>query len=380
VVFGRARELAAIDEALAGAREGRGRLLVFVGEPGIGKTRLAEEATTRARALDVRAAWGRTWDEPGAPPGWPWTQIARAVVDDGVPIAPAERAGLAAIVPDLADAGGAPAAADELRTFDALLGLLRRAGRAAPRLVVLDDLHAADRLTLLGLHFVARAIRDLPVVVIATYRDAEARIRAEVQAVFARIARESIRFDLARLQEVEVAELLAARGGRAAAASWRAVHRTTEGNPLFVHEIAQLIETGRLDPDDPTAPLPDGVRAAIDGHVALLAPPTRSLLAVAAMLGRSFSRAELAAVTGAGDDDLDAALADASAAGVVAPAPGGGAFRHVLLAEALIAALPRGDRARLHGAIAAAAIAGAVGDARLTEIAHHLLEAGGDPA
>jgi tetratricopeptide (TPR) repeat protein len=379
MLLGRAAELAAVDAALATAAEGRGRLLLFVGEAGIGKTRLADEASSRARARGLRVAWGRTWEGAGALPCWPWTQIVRELLDDGVPLAPSEAAQLSSIVPELVAAEPPPVEADGFRTFDALLQLLRRAARAAPRLLVLDDLHAADRSTLLGLHFVARALRDLPLAVIATHREAEARVRADARDQLERIAREGTRLTLSRLGEADVAALLAERIGPAAAEASRAVHRSTEGNPLYVHEVARLLAS---DGGVRQRQMPDGIRAAVAGHVALLRAPTRRLVGVAALFGRTFSRAALRAVAGIGDDEVAAALDEAAEAGVVTASPEGAAFTHVLLAEALASQLPSSERARLHGAIAAWWMARAGGDARssLAEIAHHLLEADGDPA
>src|SRR5688572_29503778 len=151
MLLGRVIELAAADAALDAALQGRGGLLGFIGEPGIGKTRMADEVTLRARARGFRVSWGRTWDGAGAPPGWPWTQIARELIEEGVALAPADRADLLPLLPELGTLPVAAGPAGEVgfRTLDALNRLLRRATRTAPHLVVMDDLHAADRLTLL---------------------------------------------------------------------------------------------------------------------------------------------------------------------------------------------------------------------------------------
>jgi tetratricopeptide (TPR) repeat protein len=379
VLYGRGTELAAVDAALAQARQGRGQLLLFVGEAGLGKTTLAEEATRRAVTLGFRVSWGRTWEGAGAPPGWPWTQIVRELLEEGLPLAPSEAARLASLVPDLAERGAT--ATTDFATFDALLALIRRAARAAPRLFVLDDLHVADASTLSALHFVARSLRRLPAVIVATHREAEVRVRADLPGgLFERIAAEGTLLAPARLNPTEVAALVTEQLGRVASDSARAIHRSTEGNPLYVHEVVRLIASGRASAEDPLRRLPDGIRAAVAGHVGLLSAATRSLLGVAALFGRTFSRAGLAAVTGADPDGIEAALAEATTAGVVEPLPAGAAFTHVLIAEALTAALPPSERARLHAAIARWWQSQSSADARLHEIAHHLLEAGGDPA
>src|SRR5690349_5363443 len=79
-LVGRKRELAEIRSAIDDARAGRGRLVLFTGEPGIGKTRLADEATNLATAKGMRVRWGRCWEGGGAPAHWPWIQVIREVL------------------------------------------------------------------------------------------------------------------------------------------------------------------------------------------------------------------------------------------------------------------------------------------------------------
>src|SRR5438105_11779544 len=76
---GRSAELARLESAIAGAAAGRGALVRVVGEPGIGKTRLADEIAARAGERGMRVAWGRAWEAGGAPAYWPWTQILGAL-------------------------------------------------------------------------------------------------------------------------------------------------------------------------------------------------------------------------------------------------------------------------------------------------------------
>jgi tetratricopeptide (TPR) repeat protein len=379
VLLGRAAETTAIDAALAAARDGRGRLLAFVGEPGIGKTRLADEASLRARAGGFRIAWGRIWDGAGTPPGWPWTQVIRELVEQGVPLAASDHAELAPLLPEIATTSR-PEPEAGFRTLDGLLRLIRRAARGGPWVLVLDDVHAADRFTLLGLQLVARALRDLPLVAIVTYREVEARIRPDIQSLLEPIAREGDRFTLGRLTEREVASLLEAQAGAAASASARAIFHTTEGNPFYVHEVARLIARGSTPPHRFEGLLPEGVRAVVTDHLDRLSPSTRAILGAAALVGREFSRAGLCAVTGAHEDSVHAALAEASAAGVITPSGDRASFTHILLADALVDALAPSERARLHGAIASWWRSRSDGDAGLSQIAHHLLEARGDAA
>src|SRR5215470_5125442 len=81
VFVGRVRELDALGDALAAARAGTGRVVLLVGDPGIGKTGLAEEFARRAREAGVEVLAGRCFEGPGAPPFWPWVQVVRAYAD-----------------------------------------------------------------------------------------------------------------------------------------------------------------------------------------------------------------------------------------------------------------------------------------------------------
>ena len=82
-LVGRDRELGVLLGCLDEAERGRANLVVCVGEPGIGKTRLAEELTARARERGILAAWGRAAATDSAPPYWPWREVLRALEDAG---------------------------------------------------------------------------------------------------------------------------------------------------------------------------------------------------------------------------------------------------------------------------------------------------------
>src|SRR5689334_7165668 len=139
---GRRRELALVDDALARARAGQTSTLVFVGEPGIGKSRLASEAATHATAAGASVLWGRGWEAGGAPPYWPWRQLCESLPREG-PIGQLwGRRGESATDPDQA----------RFELFDAVAHALSDAAARAPMLCILDDLHTADvpSLELLG--------------------------------------------------------------------------------------------------------------------------------------------------------------------------------------------------------------------------------------
>ncbi len=406
---GRDRELdelsGAIDEAVAG----RGGLFLLVGAPGIGKTRLADEAARAAEARGLRPLWGRCWETGGAPAYWPWIQVLRELVRGVEGAASLQAAGpaarvLATLLPEVAggpttaatpgaeavagaagEGSAASASADPMqarfRLFEATVALLRAAGERTPLLLVLDDLHAADPSSLAMLHFLARNLRGLRALVVGTYRDEEARLSAEVGRLLTDVAREGAYLPLAPLDRAGIAALVAGAAGRPADAGLvDAVERATEGNPLFLNELLRLMAArGELGPAPREAaalPIPDTVREVIGRRIARLGPETRAALAAASVVGRDFPLALLLAVGGASSVELERRLEEAERAGLVqAQARGSWRFSHVLVREALYREIDPAARAGAHERVAAALEASARGDAAVAEIAHHRLAA-----
>ena len=153
MLVGRAPELAAIATAMATARRGAQRAVHLVGEPGIGKTALAEQLAVTASGQGWTVVWGRAWAAEAAPPYWLWQQalgsLAR-VTEVSTRLHPATVAWLVDLVPELAGAGevAPPPALDPDRARVALhravVQVLGAAAADRPLLVVLDDVHDAD--------------------------------------------------------------------------------------------------------------------------------------------------------------------------------------------------------------------------------------------
>jgi DNA-binding SARP family transcriptional activator len=391
---GRAPELSAVDAALAALEQRVGAVVLVSGEPGIGKTRLAAEAATRAAARGATVVWGRCEEGEGAPPFWPWIQVVRALLATpdrgavGAAFGP-HAAVVAQLVPEvgnvLADVPGEPPplgpAAARFRLFDAVAGALEELAARRALTIVLDDLHWADSPSIeLTAHVAARLDRTAAVLVV-TYRDVDPAPHARLAAALARLARHPRRVDLplAGLSEDEVAQFMAAQAGSAPSpGAVAAVWARAGGNPFFVGELTRLLVSERaLTEPEPAAAgaVPWAVRQVVERRVARLPAAARRLLTVAGVAGKEF---DLRAVAGAAGVDVDRALDlidPAIAAGLVAEQPEAGperfTFCHALAQETVYQSVPGLRRCRLHGLLADALEAQGGDQAAAAEVAHH---------
>jgi len=397
---GRRSELAELVGGLDDAFAGRGRLFLLVGEPGIGKSRLAEELIAQARARGARVLVGRCWEAGGAPAYWPWVQPLRAYVrdtDNGVLRAQlaAGASDLAQILPelrgrfpDLPEPLAPESEAARFRLFDATVEFLRNASKGRPIVLVLDDLHAADAPSLLLLRFVARELHSSRIVLVGAYRDVDPIPGAPLTETLAEVAREPVtrRLSLSGLSEREVARYVELTASRIASARLvAALHEETEGNPLFVGEIVRLLAVEGIrsgSTAEVQLAIPQTVRDVIARRLAHLSQDCNRALVLAAVIGREFALDALARMGDVSDDELLDALDEAMAARVVSDAPGTPErlrFAHVLIRDTLYEGLTSARRVRLHR-LAVEALEALYGDEpgpHLAELAHHAI-AGND--
>jgi tetratricopeptide (TPR) repeat protein len=404
---GRARELAVLRSKLDAAQAGVGGLVLLAGEPGIGKSRLLYELASDASRSGIQVCWGRCWESEGAPPFWPWIEILRAVLRDQDPRRLRAELGASAsfiaeldpelreLLSDLPAAPSLDPAEARFRLFDSVTGALQRISRARPMLLLLDDLHWADKPSLLLLQFLVEHTADARILIAGTYRDTELHAEHALAELTGALRRESqLEFlSLTGLTLDAVSQLISSLDQPVTndtATLARAVWESTEGNPLFVREeLRYLMEVHQLARDDEPQPiasrilklgLPEGVRDVIGRRLRRLSPSTRNLLSVAAVMGRVFDARIVERAGTFEPAEMDDALDEAEAARVVdefTRSAGRYQFSHALFREVLYAQIPARRRIRLHAHVAMALeqeYSGSL-DTHLSELAYHFGEA-----
>jgi DNA-binding CsgD family transcriptional regulator/tetratricopeptide (TPR) repeat protein len=386
-LVGREREQAALREALDAAVAGHGTFVLIGGEAGIGKTALAEWLLAEAIGRDALVLVGRCYDLSETPPYGPWAEaLADAPIGEGLTGLPQ-----AVLPPHRHDGVAVTLQGDisrHLRTYLTALAASR------PLVLFLDDLHWADPASLDLLRVLARNLADLPIVLLATYRDDELTIGHPVAVVLLALVRESRadRLALTRLGGDATRILAQARYHLLPVDEDRLVgylQARAEGNPLYLGELLRsLEEEGVLRQDlgmadwafgDPTgARVPPLLRQLIGGRAARLGAESGRLLEIAAVIGQAVPLALWAAAAGSDEEVLSDTVEQAVAARLLAETPDGAGvrFAHALVREALYEAIPLPRRRSLHRRAAAALLATPVPDP--DAVANHLQRAG-DP-
>jgi DNA-binding CsgD family transcriptional regulator/tetratricopeptide (TPR) repeat protein len=383
---GRVEELHVLEAARVRAADAEPAVVLVGGEAGVGKTRLVAELTGRCAVDGVRVlAGGCVPVAEGGLPYAPIVEVLRGLLADLGARAIRELVGpswpeLARLLPALGESGSttAPDQAGQSRLFELLLGLLGRLSAQTPLVLVVEDLHWADRSTRDLLAFLARNLRRERVLLVVTYRSDETG-RRRLGPYLAELDRGSRvdRIELPRFQRREVvAQLTGILGVAPTGELVDAVFARSEGNAFFTEELLAAMRAGSQE-------LPMTLRELLHGRVEALPERAQQLLGVAAVAGRRVPHRLLAAVAGLDDRRLDGALRPAVVYQLLMTRPDqdGYEFRHALLQEVVYSGLLPGERARLHAQVAAAIAAhpGWVGGSAATvaaELADHWERAG----
>jgi DNA-binding SARP family transcriptional activator/class 3 adenylate cyclase len=409
--FGREHECALLDIALAAVQaDGTRRAIVVSGEPGIGKTTLTAHFAGTAHANGTVVLAGHC-DEDLDIPYQPWTealtQLVRHAPDSLLHAHVAARGGeLIRLVPELARRVIAPSPtssepeAERYLLFGAVVDMLERVSQAAPVVLVLDDLHWADRPTLQLLRHVIGAEAPLQVLLVMAHRDTDIADDHPVVETLAALHREPgvERASLGGLDADALGALLETAAGHALGAGGEelrdALAVETDGNPYFVTEVLRhLVETGAIRQGDDgrwiattgQAPLsfPTSVREVIARRVARLGGDARQMLTLGAVIGREFDLELLVQSSGSPEEVVLEAVEEALGSRLIGES---GAtvdrftFAHAIVRNVIYGELPASRRVRLHRRVGDALERMLEGDprGRLMELAHHFIE--GAPA
>ena len=338
---GRHAELGQLHGAFDNALSGEGSLVVVVGEPGIGKTALCTQLATYVTLRGGTTLVGHCYEEGSVSlPYLPFVEALSTYVVKQEPgslkkLLGTEVGELARISAEVREQLGVtpspPVAPEEdrYRLMQAVASTLRKAADAQPLLIVLEDLHNADRGTLDMLTQVARGLSGARLLVVGTYRDVEVHRGHPLSEAIADLRRVTSvsRMGLRGLNVDEVQRMMSSIAVEEV--SWgfsEAVHQQTEGNPLFVQEVLRyMVEEGALGHEETRsngqAPLsiniPEGLRDVIGKRLSRLSPECNRVLRIAAVIGRTFRLDVLQRVADVSEDHLFAALEEAEKVAVV---------------------------------------------------------------
>ena len=386
VFVGREQELQQLKAAFDRALSGQGSLVTVVGEPGIGKTALCEQIATYAAMRGGRSLVGHCYEEGSLSlPYLPFIEALRTyVMSREVDHLKSElgtgAADVARIVSEVRQRlplkPSPPGDPEEERyhLFQAVTGFLRNASAVQPLLIVLEDLHDADKGTMELLVHVSRNLSGARLLLVGTYRDIEVDRTHALSATLAELRRNAD-FDRVLLRGLtadEVERMVNAIVGQEIRWGFaEAVHRQTEGNPLFVQEVLRyLVEEGlfarqegrwqRAGETPPEMRIPEGLRDVIGKRLSRLSAECNRLLSYAAVIGRDFDLETLRTVAATDEDRLLAALEEATHLAILQehPPQTGRAIRyrftHAFIRQTLYEELSAPRRLRLHQEVARA--------------------------
>ncbi|HEY33705.1 MAG TPA: protein kinase [Dehalococcoidia bacterium] len=343
VFVGREPEQKQLQTAFDGAMSGQGALMMVVGEPGIGKTALCEQLSTYVTLRGGKTLVGHCYEEGSLSlPYLAFVEAMRSYVlsretrdlRKELGTGAADVARIVSEVREKLKVEPKPSESPEeerYRLFQAVTSFLTSAAKVQPLLVIFEDLHDSDKGTLEMLTHVSRNLSGARLLIVGTYRDVEVDRTHPLSAALAELRRVATfdRILLRGLNADEVRRMLESITREEVPWSLaEAVHRQTEGNPLFVQEVVRYIveeqllyrEKGKwiVTRDKPLEmSIPEGLRDVVGKRLSSLSPECNNLLSIASAIGREFRLAVLQKVAGVSDDELFTALEEAKGAAVV---------------------------------------------------------------
>jgi len=401
---GREQELKQLQQTFDASMSGQGGLVMVVGEPGIGKTSVVEQLATYVQLRGGMTLMGHCYEEGSLSlPYLPFIEAMRSYVlarePDGLRSDLGSGASeVARIVSEVRDKvnvspseGGDPEE-QRWRLMEAVRGFLHNASEVQPLMVVLEDLHDSDRGTLDLLVHLARSLEGARLLIVGTYRDVEVDRAHPLSGALAELRR-GLTFTRVPLRGLTIDEVhrlySAVRGHVVSWAQSEAVHRQTEGNPLFIQEFLRYLveeglvvrQDGRYQPVEGQGPgsnIPEGLRDVIGKRLSLLSEKTNQVLCIAAVIGRDFRLDALQRVADLSEDEVIDALEQATERAVVEVRSKVAAnlsyrFTHAFFRQTLYEELSPPRRIRLHQQVARALeqIYGARVEDHAAELAEH---------
>lgn len=390
--IGREEEMRKLVSALEDAGAGNGRIITISGEPGIGKTRCAEELAATATERGFTVLWGRSHESISTPPCWPWVEAIgeylRQIDEERlVDLIRLHASILALPIPAIREKlGDVPAPqpiiepeAAQFRLFNTMFNVLRDASSSTPLLVLLEDLNWADAQTLQLIEFVAVRIRLTRVLLVGTYRDVELSRKHPLSATLAELAR-ARGYERIAIKRFSAAELRAyldqyLRVPIGYEKKLEVIERV-EGNPFFMQETVR-----QLNEDPKALTIAEGIREVIGRRLDRLSNECAELLTVATIIGRDFSTEQLELVNnGVDGNGAIELLEEAEHVGLIEETDnvfGGYRFVHALIQETLLEEIPITHRVRMHAEVARALECqyGDNAEEHAAELLHHFANA-----
>jgi predicted ATPase/DNA-binding CsgD family transcriptional regulator len=399
-LIGRSQELNTLEQALRAASRGAGCSILLTGEAGIGKSRLVEELKHQAAAEKFTILQGNCFEQTLSFPYAPWIDALRArfasldaahirkLLGSLAPEFAKLLPELALLIPNMQPSPPLEPQAEKYRLFESFARLGSALSRSAPVLLILEDLHWGDALSLELLQYFVRRLQQQPLMLLATYRTEESS--SHLVRLLAELNRERL------VQEIELRSLKrdeVERMARLLLNSTRAIPpgfldalaALTDGNPFFVEEVLKdLAQAGRIDELLPHRSLdelhvPHSIQRIVQGRVEQLPETARRILVCAAVIGQRFDFGLLQETTGDSEQELMAALKAALDAHlVVQESAEQFAFKHALTHDAVYSMLMLRESKALHRTVGEALERLSAGrtDVPSAQLAYHFYQAG----